>query len=204
MNSIAIIGAGSHTKSSINLLKHYFKNEYLKIYDDNFKTEQQEFIDDIEVVGKLNEINSDEQIFLSIGNNRDREKYFELFHGRILQNNLIHNTVYQENNIIMGISNQIFANSYINSYVSIGDNNIINTAVVLEHEVVIGSHNHISVGVKVCGRVSIGNGCFIGAGSIIIDKISICNDVIIGAGCVIVKNITKSGTYVGNPARKVK
>lgn len=204
MKSIAIIGAGSHTRSSINLLKQYFKNEFLKIFDDSFNIDQQEFIDNIEVVGKLNEINNDEQVFLSIGNNREREEYFTFFNHRVLKDNLIHKTVHQENNITMGRSNQIFANSYINSYVSIGDNNIINTSVVLEHEVMIGNHNHISVGAKICGRVSIGNRCLIGAGAIIIDKISICDDVIIGAGAVVVKSIIKSGTYVGNPERKIK
>jgi UDP-N-acetylbacillosamine N-acetyltransferase len=42
------------------------------------------------------------------------------------------------------------------------------------------------------------------SGSVLIDKISVCDDVIIGAGSVVIKNITESGTYVGNPARKVK
>ena len=100
--------------------------------------------------------------------------------------------------------NQLFANVYINSYSTIGNNNIINTSAILEHEVTIGNHNHISVGAKLCGRAKIGNNCMIGAGAIVIDKISICDNVIIGAGAVVSKDITSSGTYVGVPARKIK
>jgi acetyltransferase-like isoleucine patch superfamily enzyme len=34
--------------------------------------------------------------------------------------------------------------------------------------------------------------------------VSICDDVVIGAGSVVTKDITESGTYVGNPAVRLK
>jgi acetyltransferase-like isoleucine patch superfamily enzyme len=34
--------------------------------------------------------------------------------------------------------------------------------------------------------------------------VSICDDVVIGAGSVVTKDITESGTYAGNPARRLK
>jgi acetyltransferase-like isoleucine patch superfamily enzyme len=49
----------------------------------------------------------------------------------------------------------------------------------------------------------IGNKVYIGSNSTIL-PISICDDVVIGAGSVVTKNITESGTYAGNPARKIK
>lgn len=42
---------------------------------------------------------------------------------------------------------------------------------------------------------------FIGSNATIL-PVKICEDVIIGAGAVITKDITKPGTYSGNPARK--
>lgn len=204
MNKIAIIGAGGHTRSSINLLKHFLKDAIFRIYDENYVEQQDEVIAGIKLVGTLSDIKKDETIFLSIGDNKQRENYYQLFEDRVLKENLFHPTSYQENNIILQNSNQFYANSYINSYVNIGSNNIINTSAVLEHEVTIGDHNHISVGSKVCGRVTIGNRCFIGAGAIVIDKISICDDVTIGAGAVVAENIVESGTYVGVPARRIK
>lgn len=204
MNKIAIIGAGSHTRSSVNLLKQHFKIEQLKIYDDSFNSENIEYINDIPLVGTISDIDNDEKVFISIGDNKKREEYFDFFHTKVIEDNFIHDKVYLENNIKFGVSNQIFANVYINTDVKIGNNNIINTSAILEHEVKIGNHNHISVNSKLCGRVQVGNRCMIGAGAIIIDKISICDDVILGAGTVVVKNIIESGIYVGNPARKIK
>lgn len=205
MKNITIIGAGGHTRSSINLLKQYFTKASFSIYDDNYNHKVEEYIDDVKVVGTISNINNTMQdIFLSVGDNKKREEYFNTFNKIIVKENLIHTSAYLEKNIKLGLANQIFGNAYINSYVEIGDDNIINTSAILEHEVKIGTHNHISVGAKLCGRVSLGDRCFVGAGAIVIDKITICNDVIVGAGAVVIKNITEKGTYVGNPARKIK
>ena len=207
MNKIKIIGAGGHTRSSLNLLRENFNNSILEIYDDSYSSTSKEHIDGIELVGKISDIkieDVDENIFLSIGDSFKRKNYFNKFLDLVIKENLIHRYAYLEKNIKIGMANQIFANVYINSYVDIAHNNIINSGSILEHEVKIGSHNHISVGVKICGRVTIGDSCFIGAGAIVIDKVSICNNVIIGAGTVVLKDIKHSGTYVGNPARKIK
>ena len=34
--------------------------------------------------------------------------------------------------------------------------------------------------------------------------VEICDHVVIGAGTVVTKNITKSGVYIGNPAKNMK
>lgn len=204
MQRISIIGAGSHTRSSINLLKQNYKDTVFEIYDDSYDVSVNESIDNVKMVGRIQDLKSDTLIFLSLGDNKKRERYFYKYQNQLLKDNLIHSTSVLENNLIIGTSNQIFANVYINAYAEIGNNNIINTAAILEHEVKIGSHNHISVGAKLCGRAMIGNSCMIGAGAIVIDKICICDDVVVGAGAVVIKDIVQSGTYVGNPARKVK
>ena len=51
-------------------------------------------------------------------------------------------------------------------------------------------------------KTIIGNNVSIGSNATIL-PVEICNDVIIGAGAVITKSITESGTYAGNPARKI-
>ena len=204
MKTISIIGAGSHTRSSINLLKQVFKKYDFNIFDNSFESNIEEYIHDIKLVDNINNISTNNVLFLSMGDNKQRMFYFNKFNKQVVKKNLFHKTSYCEQNIKLGMSNQIFANVYINSYVNIGDNNIINTSAIIEHEVQIGDHNHISIGAKLCGRVKIGNGCMIGSGAIIIDKVSLCDDVIIGAGAIVVKNITESGTYVGIPARRIK
>ena len=52
-------------------------------------------------------------------------------------------------------------------------------------------------------KTSIGNNVSIGSNATIL-PVSICDDVVIGAGAVVTKNIKKKGTYVGNPAKRMK
>lgn len=53
--------------------------------------------------------------------------------------------------------------------------------------------------------LEIGSNCIIGAYAMILPGCNkIVDDVVIGAGAVVAKNITESGTYVGNPIRKIK
>ena len=204
IKKVAIIGAGSHLSSSINLLMRYFSVTNLGIYDNSFKEGVQEAIHSIQLIGDINDIESNQDVFLSIGDNNLREKYFLKFKGQLIKKNLFHNNSLQEKDVILGHANQVFANTYINSKTIIGDNNIVNTGAIIEHDCLIGSHNHISVGTKVCGRTSIGDKCFIGAGSVILNKLSICDNVNIGAGAVVIRDINNPGTYVGNPAKKIK
>jgi len=86
----------------------------------------------------------------------------------------------------------------------IGRDTIINTGAIVEHGCVIGSNVLVATGAIICGDVRVGDNCIIGAGAIIRDGISICADTIIGVGAVVVKDITESGTYVGNPAKRIK
>ncbi len=98
----------------------------------------------------------------------------------------------------------ILRNSFINSGVVIGHNCIINTGAIIEHSSIIGNHVHISTGAIVNGDCNIGDRCFVGSGAIISNGISVCSDTIIGAGCIVLVDIEVPGTYLGNPARRIK
>jgi acetyltransferase-like isoleucine patch superfamily enzyme len=52
-------------------------------------------------------------------------------------------------------------------------------------------------------KTKIGNNVSIGTNSTIL-PVEICDNVVIGAGSVVTKNITQSGIYAGNPAKKIK
>ena len=205
MSKIAVIGAGGHTRSSINLLLNYFDSNDIGIYDNYFSKEnRQEIINSIPLIGNIDDIKLDQGVFLSVGDNSLRKKYFLKFKDQIIKKTIFHGDSLQEKYVTFGASNQIFAYSYISSQVIIGDNNIINTGAIIEHETVLGNHNHIAVGAKICGRSAVGNMCLIGAGAIVVDKISICDNAIIGAGSVVIQDIKDAGTYVGNPAKRIK
>ena len=114
------------------------------------------------------------------------------------------------------------------------DNVFVGPFVEIQNDVTIGERTRIQSHSFICSNTEIGSDCFIGHGVMFInDKfvdrklskeflptklgnkvyvgsnstmmpVSICNDVVIGAGSVVTKDITEPGTYVGNPARKLK
>ena len=52
-------------------------------------------------------------------------------------------------------------------------------------------------------KTKIRNNVSIGTNSTIL-PVTICDNTIIGAGSVVTKDITKTGIYAGNPAKKMK
>ena len=50
---------------------------------------------------------------------------------------------------------------------------------------------------------AIGNRVSIGSNATML-PVTVCDDVVIGAGAVVTKDITEPGTYVGNPAKKIR
>lgn len=92
----------------------------------------------------------------------------------------------------------------VNADSTVGNNVIINSHSNIEHDVVINDHCHISTGAMVNGGCRIGRACFIGSGAVIGNGVKIADNVIIGAGSVVLKDIVDSGTYYGNPLRKIR
>lgn len=198
-----ILGSGGHSRSVINLLE-LNKLSIAGIFDESFKINTPEEICGYKLLGKPSDIPLDGKIILAIGDNLKRFSAWQTLSSRIYSNTIVHPKAIIEKRIKFGHSNLVFAKAYINTHASIGDNNLINTGAIIEHEAAVGSHNHISVGSIICGRVLIGDACFIGAGSVIIDHVKICDQVTIGANSVVIDNITQSGIYAGNPARRIR
>lgn len=200
---ICILGSGGHSRAITTLLNHGGFSIH-GIYDDSFQPHHHEEINGYPLKGATRDCEAlPYDIVLAVGNNTMREKYYNNYQQKIFKQNLLHPKAYIEKNVTLGNSNQIFANAYLNTEACIENNNIINTGAIVEHEALIGSHNHISVAVVLCGRVKLGHHCFIGAGAVVIDNVSICDHVTVGANSVVIHDIKESGTYVGNPARKV-
>ena len=138
-----------------------------------------------------------------------------------------------ENNIIKGNDVKIIepVNLY---GCTLGNDVFVGPFVEIQNDVTIGQRTRIQSHSFICSNVEIGSDCFVGHGVMFVnDKfidrklskdflptqignkvyigsnssilpVSICDDVVIGAGSVVTKDITESGTYAGNPARKLK
>ncbi len=198
---IYVVGAGGQGRVVINLLK-LLKYDVVGIYDDNYI--EGEVISGIPLIGTLKAIKKSDTLVLASGDDAKRKQLVDRFGSQILKDNLIHPRAYIEKMVELGEGNQLLAGAYVNVNAKIGSYNLLNTASIVEHEVDMGSYNHISVGAIICGRCVVGSGCFIGAGTVVINNINIGDGVILGANSVVVDNIKSPGTYVGNPARKIK
>lgn len=103
-----------------------------------------------------------------------------------------------QNDVSIGERSRIQSHSFICSKVTIGDDCFIGHGVMFVNDKFIDrklSKNFL--------ETKIGNKVYIGSNATIL-PVSICDDVVIGAGAVVTKNIEEPGTYVGNPAKKLK
>ena len=159
----------------------------------------------LKYLGNEDNIEIDDQLFVSIGDNRIREKIFK----KIINNNsldliIIHKKSIVSNSVVIQKQTFINAGAIINSQVIIGKGCIVNTGAIIDHECEIGDFSHIAPGATLSGNVKVGKSCFIGANSTVIQGVKIGNNVIIGAGAVVIKDVPDNITIVGNPAKIIK
>lgn len=134
-----------------------------------------------------------------------RKRLFELLEGlHYIIATVIDPSAVISKRATIGKGTVVLRNAFINTGVSVGCNCIINTSAIIEHDSTIGNHVHISTGAIINGSCIIGDGCFIGSGAIISNGITIGPGAIVGAGAVVLKSIDYAGTYLGNPAMRIK
>lgn len=97
----------------------------------------------------------------------------------------------------------LFPYAVISCDTTIGDLVFINNGSQIGHDVTIGNFSSIMANVDIGGGVVIGDNVFIGTGAIILPGVKIPDNTRIGAGSVVLKSIKQSGTYFGNPAKKI-
>ena len=199
---LIIIGAGGQSRVILDCAK-ILKYNIIGIVDINLKSKNKEKINGIKVYPKnyIKSIKKNNAIFIAIGDNKLREKYYNKFKKKYKLINLIHPKSSISEQIEIGKGNYIGPGVIINSNVKIMNNTIINTGALIEHECIIEDNSHIGPGVKLGGRCVISKNVFIGIGCIIIDKIKIGEDTIVGAASLVLKNLLKKKIYFGIPAK---
>lgn len=112
-------------------------------------------------------------------------------------------TAYVSKHAAVGRGTVILHHATVNAGAKIGTGCIVNTSANIEHDAAVGDFSHVSTGAMVNGGCRIGEICFIGSGAVIANQVSIADKSIIGAGSIVLKEISKPGTYVGNPVRRI-
>lgn len=104
--------------------------------------------------------------------------------------------------VVIGNNTKVQSHTFICELVTIGDNCFIGHGVMFVNDL-------FSIGGPARGNKDlwkstlIGNNVSVGS-NVTLLPVKICNNVVIGAGAVVTKDITESGIYVGNPAKKIK
>ncbi len=101
----------------------------------------------------------------------------------------VHKTCAMEPSARMGRGCQLFPGSVVGSAVTLGDNVIVNSGVVVSHDCVIGDHTHLTPGAILAGNVKVGRNCVIGMGVTIYLGITIGDNVVISNGCHIMRDV---------------
>ena len=104
--------------------------------------------------------------------------------------------------VVLGNNCRIQSHSFICELVTIGNDCFIGHGVVFIND--LFKEGKPATGDKTqWKKTNIGNNVSIGSNATIL-PVNIGDGVVIGAGAVVTKDIMKKGTYVGNPAKKIK
>ncbi len=107
-----------------------------------------------------------------------------------------------QKNVKIGARTKVQSHSFICELVTIGSDCFIGHGVMFVNDV-FSSGGPAGGDASKWKSTDIGNNVSIGSNATIM-PVTICEKVVIGAGAVVTKNITESGVYVGNPARKLR
>lgn len=191
LKKLIIMGAGGHSKSSIDVIESCGKYEIIGVIDSYM--EKGEIFLEYPIIGKdkdlsefINKCDDEIQGIVCVGQIKSSKIRVDLYKIlkklNILSSPIISKYAYVSTKAKVGNGSIIFHGAIVNSYSEIGENCIINSQTLVEHDVKISSHCHISTGVKLNGSVQIGEGCFIGSGAVIKQGVKIGAGSIIGMG----------------------
>lgn len=210
MEDIIIIGAGDFAKKVIRLIQksNLFNIPGYTNPDDKGIIYGVRYLGNDDVLNNLGQNTKLNLAFGFAGNMSIKEHRDSMIEKFSLSNfafpGIISNVSQIEYDVNLGEGSIVFDGAFIDFNAKIGKFSIINLFATVCHDVVIGNNTVLSPKCLFGGGSKVGNNCFIGMHATINPYVKITDNVIIGSGCIVTKDINESGTYVGNPAKKIK
>lgn len=200
---VCIFGAGGLGRSVYSLMRMLGEHELLFAFVEDDDCFVSRTIMDIRVL-PLSAIQlQDFEFLLAIGSPTARQAVANRLGSNVRYASCIHPSVICLEEVIIESGAIIFPSIYLSRNICIGHHAIIMPGTVIGHDVVIGDCFTASANVSIGGHARIGNQVFCGLSSCIKDKISLTDGVVVGMGAVVARTIENSGTYFGNPARRL-
>lgn len=189
MNAVTLVGRGFFSEELIS---------WAETGQSNFRVEDNVRTDELTGSGET-------PFYISLGGVADKEKYADFMQtkGWVPCHCLTVGTQLLARDVVVARGSLLMNNVSLAARVLVGEHCDIHGGAVIGHGVRLG--NFVSVGANcfLGGEVTIGSGVQIFPGVNIAPGVSICSGVTIGIGSVVIRNIKKSGTYFGNPAKKI-
>ncbi|MDI9472347.1 MAG: acetyltransferase [Bacillota bacterium] len=213
---IVIFGTGGISKEVFQIIQQINDSNLVKVYDFIGFIGKDIAEMNLEVIGGYRVVSYDNEFIEFTENFRvlgavipnglpeiKREIYRRIVQvNNLVYPNIIHpNVVFDSKTIKMGFGNIIGSGVSLTCEIIIGNFNLINLNNTIGHNIRIGDYNVLNPLVSISGNVEIGDGCLIGTGANILQNLVINSDSIVGAGAVVIKDVEKSTTVVGVPAR---
>lgn len=206
-NKAIIVGAGTYGQ----VYAEYLKEEYdiIGFIDDN-KTIHNNEINNIKVLGDieylLNEIDTETNIFVPIGNNKVRVNLLERIIDRGFKTpNFIHKDSIIHPSVKIGKCVYILPGTNIMPLSVIRDYVLVSMGVNIAHHTIIEKGCFFSQGSNIGANIHFEENVFCGIASTIMTGVkNVGKDSLIGAGAVVIRDVEEGATVVGNPAKRIK
>lgn len=201
MKKIIFIGAGGHAKSVIDSFNENKRGRIVGFIDSYKKGSFMGL--PIFGIDFLDCKKSKKYFyFITIGDNFNRKKMFELVQERGLKLiNIIDKTALISKSCSIGVGCYFGKYTIVNADARIDDNVIINNRALIEHECVVNAHSHISTNTVLNGGVKVEEGVFVGSSSVINEMRTIKKWSIVGSGSVVICDVEAFSLYAGVPAK---
>ena len=209
MENICIVGTGGMAREVLACLKDcikqnpnlYSRNICFLEKDENCSNR---FIDGFPIVSQTNFNPQTHSVIIAVGNVSLRKKIAKNLPVETRYATLIHPSAIIADDVNIGMGTVIMAGTIISCNVTLGNHLIIDRLATIGHDCVINDFFHLAPSAVLSGNVIVEDEVFIGTKGAVKEQVHICSKTMIGMGSIVIKDITKPGTYIGNPARKLK
>ena len=203
-----IIGAGGFARETLVYLLDKMQAEGIPadgniVFLEPLETKVAEKINGFPVL-KINPLNFNDYYFIAaIGNPEIRKKVINDLPKSINFFSIIHPSVKLNAGVQIGNGSIVAPGCYLTCDIEIGKHSHLNLKTTIGHDCKAGHYFTTAPATNISGNCTIGNQVYLGTNSCIRQKIKICDDVIIGMGSVVIEDILESGTYAGNPCKRI-